>query len=90
MTQHTTRTSRRKARKRAAALNDGSVTTKVVCGVGTPRVLDEAAVIALSSPSDKRTVGVELKSLGRTIYVSSPARARSLLASDEAIIATSG
>ena len=53
-------------------------------------MLDEAAVIALSSPSDKRTVGVELKSLGRTIYVSSPARARSLLASDEAIIATSG
>ena len=28
MTQHTTRTSRRKARKRAAALNDGIVTTR--------------------------------------------------------------
>lgn len=90
MTQNDVRTSRRKARRRAAttALNNDGPTAKIVASPAGPTVLDEAAVTALTQPSEKRQIKVPLKSLNRTIYVSSEARARSLRASDEAIVAT--
>lgn len=90
MTEHGIRTSRRRARRRgaAAAPSNGGAAVHIAVGPGGPKVLDEAAVLALDKPSEKRQVEVPLTSLGRTIHVSSESRGAGR-PPNEAIIATS-